>query len=71
MEVVVHDGETTDSNGEDLTELFEPVFDPYPTVGETFAKEEDAAHTAVDAVIPTGDREIDEPRTSGSLGEPP
>jgi hypothetical protein len=71
MEVVVHDGETTDSNGEDLAELFEPAFDPLPTVGETFTKEEGAAHTAVDAVIPTSDREIDEPRTSGSRGEPP
>jgi hypothetical protein len=64
-------GETTDSNGEDLSELFEPAFDPLPTVGETFTKEEGAAHTAVDAVIPPGDREIDEPRTSGSHGEPP
>jgi hypothetical protein len=67
MEVVVHDGETTDSNGEDLTKLFEPAFDPLPTVGETFTKEEGAAHTAVDAVIPTGDREIDEPRRAVAM----
>jgi hypothetical protein len=75
VQVVVQDGESTDSHREDLGQLIEAFFDPRPPIARPLVEEKRAADTAIDAVIPACDGNIDElgtsagpARTLGGLG---
>src|SRR5665213_916417 len=71
VQVVVHDGETTDRDREDPGQLFEPIFNPGPTIARSFLEQERAADTAVDTMIPATYRNIDELGSSGGHGVSP
>ena len=66
--MVVPNSESTHRDREDLSEFFEPVFDPGFAIDRTVAQQKRLANAAGNAVIPAGDREIDERARAIAMG---
>jgi hypothetical protein len=58
--MIIHHRETTDGHRKDLRKLFEPVLKPLLAVVISLTEQERAAHAARDAVVPAGQRNINE-----------
>jgi hypothetical protein len=58
--MIVHHRETTDTYREEFRKFLEPVLDPLHAIVISFPHQERAAHAACDAVVPAGQRDIDE-----------
>ena len=69
--MVVQSRESTDGDGEDLRQFFEPVFDPGFPIERSLTEQKRLANAPRDAVIPASDREIDETGASDCHGVSP
>ena len=66
--MIVQNGESPDGDGEDLCELFEPIFNPRFAIKRSFAQQKRLANAPGNAVIPASDGEIDEAGASDCHG---
>ena len=53
--MILQNGESPNSDGEDLSELFEPIFDPHFAVKRSFAQQKRLANAPGNAVVPASD----------------
>jgi hypothetical protein len=71
VQMVVQNGKSTDSHGEDLGQFVEPIFDPEPSIKGAFPEQKGAADAAAGTVIPTSDVYVDKSSASGGHGVSP
>jgi hypothetical protein len=60
VQVIIHDGQSADSDDEDIRKFLQSKFDPFSAVDRSFDEQECAADSTGNAVIPARHGNVDE-----------